>query len=280
MTLTNLAYEHTHNRDNISKFPLNYITEHFEAFLSSKSKNTVDNYKPEIELYFKITLEKEIGFVTIEDVIGTTSLHAHKYYNYLKTEGNKGKGYKNASIKSKINAVRSFYKHLVVDYKDVNPFIFNNITLDSPDLDRESWGEFEWQEAIDMWDYALENQIEGNQMGMLVKLAAITSIRLEALLNLRWDKHFFKTKKSGVLVNYIETIDKKQKHKKPISDDFYNELQEKLGVTGKLFPNLHQHKVGDFIDDMVKHFNLDPKRLLVFHSLKKAGVNRVLRAYR
>lgn len=268
MTMTNLACK----LNNVEAFPVNYIIDYFYAFLSTKSKSTAKSYEGDLKIFFDVVYGKETQYVTIEDIEETKTLHATRFYNYLLHE----KKYKNATVKRKIESVRSFFNYLKADFNKVNIHIFDNLALDSKANDREGWGNIRWHEAEMMWDYALQNKMEGCQMGMLIKLASVTSIRLDALLSLTWEANFFQKDERGLLVNYIEVVDKKKKHKKAISESLYNELREKLGTTGKLFPNLYAHKVGRYINTIVDALGFDKRRNIKFHSLKKCGVNRVL----
>jgi integrase len=262
--MTNLAY-------NIERIGYNYIVDEFESWLKTLSKNTAKNYKSDIELFCNVVFGKELKFVTVEELENLKTLHANRFYAYLKYEQNA----KNSTIKRRFNSVKSFLKQLKRDYKKINVDALD-IKLESEKIDRQGWGNISWKEAEMLWKYAGEKQIEGHQMEMLIKLACVTSIRLEALLSLEWEKHFFVKNERGIDVNYIDVVDKTKRHKKSISDKFYNELREKLGTTGKLFPNLHAQKARDYLKEILDDLGFDERRNISFHSLKKCGVNRVL----
>jgi integrase len=261
--------------NNEAKMNVTYIKDEkfvafYEEFINGqRSKNTSIGYRTDLTQFFESVFNKEPQHVKLADMLSLTSLEAMQYHNAIK-----GKA-KNATVKRKINAVKSFINALKVDNKDINENIFDNVRLESVDLDREGWGNLDWDEAFLFVEYAHIEQMEGDKMAMLLKLACISSIRLEALLSLTWNDFRVKNEK-GVLVNYIDKVDKQTRHQTPLSVNFYNELQEKLGSQGKLFPNLNKHKVGDFIRDILAYFDIDPNRNIRFHSFKKCGVNRVL----
>ncbi|OME53998.1 hypothetical protein BSK59_15570 [Paenibacillus odorifer] len=232
-------------------------------------------YKTDLKQFFLFTFSKEAEFVRISDMLSLTSVEAMTYHNHLK-ELKGQKKVKNATIKRKIQAVKSLINALKVDYRDINENIFDNCNIESVELDREGYGNLDWEEAFLFIEYAHIEQMEGDQMAMLLKLASITSIRLEALLTLEWETNFRTKMEKGVLVNYIDKIDKKTRHQTPISERFYNELRSLLGTTGKLFPKLYKHKVGLFLKEIREYFEIDPNRNIKFHSFKKCGVNRVL----
>jgi len=272
--MNNLQHIENNNIENIG---YNYIIDNFNAFLNSLSPTTAINYEGDLKLYFKVIFNKKPETVTLEDIEQTTSLHASRYYSYLKTEGNMGEGYKTASIKRKIRSVKKFYDFLRVDYVNVNNFIFNNLDINKKKiLDSTPYGNLSWEETLAFENYALEQQLSGNEMHYLIKLARITSIRLQSLLDLSWEKHFYKSEEGDNIVDYIKTIDKGESQEKAISTELYNELKENLPPTGKLFRKLHRHLVGEYIQEMVNHFNIDERRNIKFHSIKKTGVNRVL----
>lgn len=248
------------------------FVDYFEEFIKNqRSENTSMAYKTDLTQFFDFTFGKEPNFITMDMILSLTSLEAMKYHNYLKD-----KKAKNATIKRKIKAVCSFLNALKVDHTDINENIFDNCKLESASLDQESYGNVDWEEAFLFIEYAHIEQMEGDQMAMLLKLACISSIRLEVLLSLEWEEHFRVKNEKGVLVNYIDAVDKGTRHKTPLSQSFYNELRDKLGSKGKLFPNLHEHKVGDFLRDILSYFEIDQRRNIKFHSFKKCGVNRVL----
>lgn len=245
----------------------------YEQFIKSqRSENTSGAYRTDLTQFFEFTFNREPQFVRISDIEQLTSVDAMAYHNHLKSSGKM----KNATIKRKISSAREFIKSLKVDYPSINEYIFDNIKLDSIDLDREGYGNLDWDEAFLFIEYAHIEQMAGNQMAMLLKLACISSIRLEALLELTWEESFRTKMEKGILVNYIDTVDKGTRHQTPISDKMFNELREMLGVSGKLFPNLYKHKVGKFLKEIKEYFEIDPKRNIKFHSFKKCGVNRVL----
>jgi integrase len=264
---------------------INYITEYYEAFLNKFGEGTSKNYKTDLGIFFEFTYNKRPEHVTIEDLKNTRMLDATKFLNYLTEEIEKKKKgetvveprYKNNSVNRKINAVKSFLRFMNGDYDDISDNIFKGIDTLNPDLDSESWDGLDWTEAIDIWEYAQENYgTDSNQLAMLFKLASVTSIRLDALLTSTWEDNWFTKVEKGMEVDYIEVIDKGKKHKKPVSPSFYDELQKKLGGVGELFPNLYDKKVGKVLKEIVKALGFDPRRNIVFHSFKKAGVMRAL----
>jgi integrase len=269
--MSNLALATNNNEMNVVYAYDHKFVSFYETFIENKGKsspNTAIAYRTDLTQFFKLIFNKESIQVRLSDMLSLTSLEAMKYHNALTG--------KNATIKRKIAAVKSFLNALKVDYTQINENIFDNLLLESVENDRNGYGNIDWEEAFLFIEYAHIEQMEGDQMAMLLKLACISSIRLDALLNLTWEDNFRTKNEKGLLVNYIDTVDKGRRHQTPLSVYFYNELREKLGMSGKLFPNLHQHKVGRFLKKITDYFEIDTHRNIKFHSFKKCGVNRVL----
>lgn len=271
------------NNNNVTGIPINYISEYYHAFLNSYKEGTSKNYRTDLNLFFKIVYNKAPKFVTLSDLENTTLLDVTSYFNYLseviEKKGEMLPRYKNASIKRKIKAITSFFKFVSDDKNTVNPSLFDKLNLPNPELDAESYDILSWVEAISIWEHAdirYKDKPFGKQLSLLFKLATITSVRLDALLSSEWKKHWFTKMENGRVINYVETIDKSQKHRKPISLPFYNELREHLGDNEKLFPLLYPNKVGALLKDILSDLEFDPRRNIKFHSFKKTGIMRVL----
>jgi integrase len=273
-------------QEQVIEIGINYINEYYEAFLNKFGEGTSKNYKTDLGIFFEVTYNKSPQHVTIEDLKNTKMLDAMKFLNYLTEEVEKKKNgevvleprYKNNSVNRKINAVKSFLRFMNGDFEDISDSIFKGVETLNPDLDSESYDGLDWMEAVQIWEYAQDNYgVDSDQLAMLFKLASITSIRLDALLNSTWEDNWFTKIENGIEVDYIQVIDKGKKHKKPVSPKFYIELQKKLGDgVGRLFPNLYDKKVGKVLKEIVKALGFDPRRNIVFHSFKKAGVMRAL----
>lgn len=256
-----------------------YIGKYYQLFLGRFKEKTAINYKTDLNMFFLQVYGKKSEHVTISDVESTTMLDAMMYYQWLTEDIESKDGiirprYKNASVNRKLNAIKSFFRFLNTQFDTIDEKIFRNCDSKNPELDSEGWDGLDWEEAISIWEYAEEHY--GNEIASLFKLASITSVRLDALINSTWEDSWFIKKENGVSINYIEVVDKSKKHKKPISSKLFNELQEKLGSTGRLFPTLYPTKVGKILKEVLTELNFDPRRNIKFHSFKKAGVMRSL----
>lgn len=252
---------------------IDYAIEYIQEFIGKQTVNTGKAYRTALKLFFKEVYDKEPEFVTIKDLKNTRMLDIAKYHRLLNDKYN----YKINTVNKHFKGVKSFFKFVGNDIKEIDNSIFNGVNLKKPELDAKGWDGLTWKEAKMVWEYAQDSfGEEGNQIAMLFKLASITSIRLDALISSEWEKNWFVKEENGVDINYIEVIDKKQVHKKPVSTKFYNELREKLGTTGKLFPDMHPNKVGNKLQEALNSLGFDSRRNIKFHSLKKTGVMRAL----
>lgn len=257
------------------------LNEYYEVFLGKQSENTAKAYKTAINLMSKLFFQKEMKFVTLTELRSIKMLDIMKLYQWLEEKVDDGIGgvkprYKTATINKHVNGMKSFFRFLNKEFKDISEDVFGNIDLKSPDLDSNGWGGLEWIEAIAIWEYAQDNMGEkSNKLSMLFKLASVTSIRLEALLSLEWGVHWFTKVEHGMTINYVDVIDKNKRHKKPVSEMFYNELREKL-TDDKLFKGLNKDNVGEKLKECLDALNYDSRRNIKFHSFKKAGVMRAL----
>lgn len=256
---------------NLESFPLNYVIDEFNGWLSDKSENSAKAYRIDATQFFKVIFKKEPRFVTIEDMYGLKSLDGSRFLAHLKEEG-----MKNATIKRKFDAITSFINRLKSDYPAINEKVFDKIMLDNPENDRKPWGNIKWYEAQLVWNHAFDKIPDGRELGSLVFLGCVTSMRVEALLSLTWEDHFFVKEEKGIMVDYIDILDKKKRHKKAISKSVYNVLRDNLNHTGKLFPTLTTHMVGANLKAIFTELGFDARRNLSFHSFKKCGVNRII----
>lgn len=260
--------------DNIHVVEIDYIKDYYNAFLNKQTTGTMKAYRRALDLFFDKMFGKTWEYVTFTDLRKVKMIDVMNFYNWLESK------YKINTINKNIKGVKSFYKFLNKEFKDISDSIFDCIELKNPELDATSWDGLDWKEAIQIWEYA-ESRFEkdGKEFSLLIKLACVTSIRLEALLNLTWEEHWFKKIENGQVINYIDTIDKNKRHKKPVSPKFYKELRDNLGTQGKLFPNFYPNKVGDYLKIVLEELNFDPRRNIKFHSFKKAGVMRALKIH-
>jgi integrase len=274
--MSNLALAIDNTKETHDHVPDQRFKNLYNEFLDGQlTASTKANYRTDIEYFCKQLFKVKPEYVTLKQILGLTVIDSLAYHNHLKTLKENGE-IKNATIHRRIKSVRMFLKLLHAYDQEVNANIFDVVKLEKVTLDQNTYGNIEWDEAKLFIEYASIEEMEGQQMAMLIKLACVSSLRLEALLSLSWEDSFKVKNEKGRMVNYIDAISKGTRHNIPISDILFNELHEKLGVTGKLFSNLHAHKVGKLLKEIIVFFEISADRNIKFHSFKKSGINRVL----
>lgn len=238
------------------------IIKTFIRTLSLNSENTARSYEADIRQFFEVTRGKKIEQLTVDDLHFTYS-DVQNYQLYL------AQRYASNSVNRKINVLRSLYSKFAANGLSVNPMVFDVPKL--READAESYGTLTWEEAKQMIELAKEER-NGEEKSLLIELAVMTSIRLTALLNLTW-KDF--EQKEGFWV--VKVIDKgKSADEKPIRDELYHRLLKlKRHNDDKVF-SVSESTANRLVKKLAKKMGIDEERNIVFHSLKKVGINWVL----
>lgn len=245
-----------------------YALDKFELFLADKkasSINTYRNYLVDLKQFCKVIYGKEMDFVTIEELEQTTSENILEYRNKLREDG-----MANSSVNRKLNSARSFFAFMEASNPNIRKAIFNVAKKLAENV--RGYGVLTWEEVEIMIELAKKTK-GGESLSLLIELAAKTCIRLDALLTLTTEEIFLR-EEHGNKIWTIETIDKGQEHIKPISDTLCEKIQAHVDEEGRIF-HFTTHKVGKYMNELVTRMELDPRRNIKFHSLKKAGINFV-----
>lgn len=260
-------------KENVVDIRQDYITKDLEVFLENCKSNslaTYKNYKGDLKQFFKMMYDKEPQFVTVDDLINTNGNHMVEYRNELRNMYSS-----TSTVNRKINCMRSFFKYMETDYPEIRSSIFNK-TKNLKQLDEKGYGVLTYEEVMSMIELS-KTYVEGKELSLLIELAFATGIRLSALLDLKWS-NFNEKYEHGKKINVIEVIDKSEVHKKAISDTLMekvNSMKMFDSLEEKLFKTLYDKKVGKYIARLCKELNIDEKRNIKFHSLKKASINHV-----
>lgn len=257
----------------LEQLPINYINREYNSFLDDKKANSIStfkNYRGDIVQFFKHMFGKEPQHVTVEDMEETTGNDIVEYRNALRDKYDKS-----TTVNRKMNAIRSFYKYMETDHKEIRSAIFNK-TKKIKENDKKGWGSLTPDEVEGMIE-AVKELKDGHELSVLIEVAFITAIRLDALLTATYQNNVFLRHEDGQDIWVIDVIDKEERHIKAISD----ELKEGLDSLGRfdnqrIFENLYDRKVGNAIRYAVEKLDIDPRRNIRFHSLKKASINYVL----
>jgi integrase len=233
------------------------------------SINTTEGYERYIRMFFNtIRNGKRLEDLQPEDLYIDLPLML-EYQNLLF----KSKEWKNSTINFMIDSIRSLYSYLsILDY-NVKPKIFKYVK-DLPD-DTMHIGNLTPDEAIILAELARGEQRDGLKKKALILLAATTSIRKDAITQIKLS-HIRKNEEvEGMyIINSDELFDKTRMVYKDINEDVYNLLVESHGERSEDSPIFNYSHAG--LDQIIKRLcnkaKIDHKRRISFHSLKKVGV--------
>lgn len=242
----------------------NNVFDSISMFLDSvgiESDNTKTTYETAIRDFFKNTRNKELEFLT-EDDLHFTYLEVEQYRHSL--IGN----YKNATINTKMVAVKKLYDKLNRYGIVVDNSVFNLDKL--KEYDTESYDMMSIEEVNKAMDIVSKTR-NGYEKKLLIKLAFSTAFRKTVLLNLTWD-NIYKSKEQY----YIKTLGKGNKWSiKRIDEDLYKELMtHKQLVHRKNVFNLSTSTVQRMMDKINQEMDFG-KRRITFHSFKKASIEEM-----
>lgn len=241
------------------------VREVWESWLEScakSSEGTAKEYKGRVEEFFKITLQSDVSFLTIDEIRKVKHAHVKKYVGELTKKGNTDK-----TISAKLYTVRSFYNELLKNELQVNNMIFKvNLNIEEKHHESLSFDELE-----SLYNFMLNEEKEmGLEKYLLLKTLFTTGNRKTATFNLTWKDSF--TQKvdvdTGQKVWIVDVIDKgKKRIEKPIPDEFYQELQQLNKGQDKVF-SLSTKTV----ERALERFSKKLGRNITMHSMKATGV--------
>lgn len=242
----------------------NNVFDSISMFLDSvgiESDNTKITYETAIRDFFKNTRNKELEFLT-EDDLHFTYLEVEQYRHSL--IGN----YKNATINTKMVAVKKLYDKLNRYGIVVDNSVFNLDKL--KEYDTESYDMMSIEEVNKAMDIVSKTR-NGYEKKLLIKLAFSTAFRKTVLLNLTWE-NIYESKGHY----YIKTLGKGNKWSiKRIDEDLYKELMTHKQLTHrKNVFNLSTSTVQRMMDKINQEMDFG-KRRITFHSFKKASIEEM-----
>lgn len=260
------AFAHK-NTENQLKDYIGYRIDNFLNDKKARSENTYVSYKTDIDQFFKFIFGREYTYITNEEMETISSDEIMEYKLILQEQGKS-----NSTINRKIASVRKLYGYLEASNPKIRKAIFNVIEK-SKENDTSSYGVLTWEEAVTMMELA-KDQKDGDKISLLIELAVKTCYRLRVLLDMTLD-HIHLEEKNGQTYHVIKMIDKGEKHEKPISENVYNRLVEMVSSTKERFFNFTPMTIGRRFQALVDEMQLDTRRNIKFHSLKKCGINFV-----
>ena len=245
-----------------------YIYEEFEMFIKLKgqqSKNTAIKYNKEIKDFVEYRFGKEIKYLTLEEILKVTRNNLISFREYLLD-----KKLSNNTINGYISTLKSFFTHLrgtSKEYKEINLQVFKFPRLAAG---KNRAGSVDFIEGEIIAQAVFETEREKSLIkNLLIRTAIRTSLRVSALLDLRWSN--FREEKDG---HYsIRKDDKTGESLNGVHRNFYNELL-KIKVDGKdkIF-DISYNTVCDTFERIKEYLGVPENRNVRFHSLRAIAPN-------
>lgn len=266
----------TSNAAKVVSIKTNTIFEELETFLEDfESVKTIKKYRHDINSFFIFIYNgKEVGQITKKDIEcyeldeeghaqPVSNKQIIQYKNHLRTINSDG------TVMSKIYAIKSFYKYLKKNRYKVDLLAFEVKELKG---EPNSYDILSKDEVMTMAELA-KYERNGDELSALILMAAVTSIRLGALLALKWtDIH----KDAESDLHIVNAIDKGKKRSiRPIEQWLYDDLIKiKLKYNNELFfPHLKVDKVEKTVKRLAVKMGLAEHRRIVPHSLRKTALD-------
>lgn len=250
--------------------------------LAENSKNTERNYRSNYREFFRMVTEKEMEFATWEEVLKITYSDVMRYRNELK------KINVNKTINTKVASLITLYRHLRRENNKIDLGVVDLAKLPEREEDSKQYGSLTEDEVESLLEHcrALPPRQKPLEKELFFKLAFVTAIRVQALLNLTWGDIRYLKDTNGERVRVIEVRDKGKLDKTPITDELYEELlqlkendmfeqlsleEKKDDKVVKISDKALRRTLNNFCEEQ----GIDEERNIVLHSLKKASLDKV-----
>jgi integrase len=244
------------------------VQEVYKAFLSSHYRNsprTAEEYDARVREFFKLILGKNIEYVTLEDIQSIKNKDVQtKFVDELIKRGNS-----TSTIRTKLNSVKSFYDDLLKNELQVNPMALK-VKMKVNVKHHESLTIDEYFELLEF----LKTEDDGLEKYLLTKTLFHTGNRKTATINMTWNNI---VRKRDVVIGenvwVIQVMDKGQKPvEKPISDEFYEELQQLNNGQEKVFPVLSRQGAYKRYERSLKKYGKMIGKDISIHTLKATAI--------
>lgn len=234
------------------------------SFLNSvgvESEHTKTTYESAIRDFFTNTRNKELKFLTVED-LSFTYYEVELYRNSLI-----GK-YKNSTINTKMIAVKKMYDKLSRYGIEVNSSAFDLQKL--REHDTESYDMMTIEEVNKSMEIISKTR-NGYEKALLIRVAFSTALRKNVLLKLKWSDIYTQGE-----THIVKTLGKGNKWSmKKIDDDLYNELMEyKSKSSSDNVFSLSSSTVQRMMNKINESIDFGDRNI-TFHSFKKASIEEM-----
>ncbi|MEM5009355.1 site-specific integrase [Niallia taxi] len=240
------------------------VFEQIKRFLikkEQKSMGTRKSYETDIKIFFKLIKNKELQFLTKEDV-NLTLDDFEDFINYYQ----QNKIYSNKTINRKVSAVKGLLKYLKVKKLVEDDLSYFSEVTSLPEK-RNSYGIPTVDEVLKWAELALLETHKPKEKRLLILFSLDTCIRKSAALRLKWSDIVLQD--GYVKVSGIDKRNKEFRHE--ISESFYNELLTIKHDSEHVFEGITVDMIDGMMERLKLKTNIDPNRNIVFHSIRKAG---------
>lgn len=256
----NIRLLHEHNSESAQIF--NTI----ESFLSKRAKNsvrTMQEYKRDIEKFFKIVRNKTFSQLIVDDL-------KIKYEEVEKYQLILDEFYSESSVNRMIASITSFYQYLEKNEYPVKSINFKVERLKASKKSRHP--SVNWETAEQCIELVKKTR-KGDIKSLLIEFACVTCFRKEAILGITWND--FEQVDGIWQVSTKTKMDKGQKIlKASLHDDFMERLLKLKSINSYKESKVFQISLTS-VDQMMPWLSERINKHIVFHSFKKCGINEV-----
>jgi len=269
------ALNNVNNTNNVTVLNKNTVYNHIMLFLSELSEKTQKEYLRSYEEFFRFMHDKEINDITKFDVE-----NAKENGSFVKMLNNHIISYKNHllnknvanTVRAKIAALSSLYSFFEGNGYSVNHLIFK---VKFKKIKPKKYDGLSVEHAKILSEMALLERYDAKELNGVILLAMQTSIRISALLSLKWSDIQSDPKSNLLTVKLIDKGDE------VVIRGFKKELHEKMiGFKSDdilVFPNLKVDKVNKSVKRIALKMGFPEDARIVTHSFRHVAIDFELR---
>lgn len=250
-----------------TKFDNDTVYNQISIFLRNRAKrsvNTAKKYEKDIRYFFRFVKNKEIEDLTEEDLNITKADVAECQTHYASM-------YSNSSTDGRFTALVSLYNFLEDRY-DVKKSVFK---IDKLPDDSKKIGILSYDEVMRMIELAKYELYKANRKQAFLITALATGWRISMLLNIRPNDIRISEKDQNEVIIEPEYRDKGKQVKKILHKKWYDMILAMNGTVSGDKPifSLTRDDVYNMFERLLKQMNIDPRRKISPHSLRKTSAN-------
>lgn len=236
--------------------------------LDKNSELTRTAYEEDIRDFFKSVIHKEVEELSVEDLSSFDEDDVVAYKNAMKI------AYSAGTINRKLSAMRSLYRKLSASRELRESGVDSNVfNVENVKGEVNGYGSLTWEETKEMIE-RVKSYTHGDEKSLIIEFAAKTGFRIESILSITRDNFHYDDKNDIWIVKIIGKHHKEDK--KPIKPEFHDRIMANYNIEKESVFSLTGKTMRLTIRKLCEEMNIDSKRNITFHSLKKMGVNYIL----